>query len=31
MGEEMPAKMMRAREAVADGRLSYARGVFKKP
>lgn len=30
MGEEMPAKMMRVRDAVADGRLMYARGVFER-
>ncbi|MBA4179241.1 MAG: hypothetical protein C0506_01495 [Anaerolinea sp.] len=30
MGEDMPEKMMRVRNAVADGRLVYARGVFQK-
>lgn len=30
MGDDMPAKMMRARDAVADGRLVYARAVFER-
>lgn len=31
MGDDMPAKMLRVREAVADGRLVYARALFEKP
>lgn len=30
MGDDMPTKMIRVRDAVADGRLVYARGVFER-